>query len=193
LLLSTGGTMATVDLCRSHCIDHFERVCRRTRSLPRHRLTCDLTVFACILLQAAQHLTKLRDEGSLHQVGACNFDLPHLKAMVDAGVPIVSNQVQYSLLDRRPENGMLAYAKEKGIRLGKGKLAVSHAFSCTLAHMPSQPRSSNTASCAKAQRQARGVQVLMLHRQLPSAQWPAGSCRIAGSALVNPPERISRP
>ena len=37
--------------------------------------------------------------------------------MVDAGVPIVSNQVQYSLLDLRPENGMLSYAKQKGIRI----------------------------------------------------------------------------
>ena len=59
----------------------------------------------------------LRDNGRLRHVAACNFDRPHLEAMVDEGVPIVSNQVQYSLLDRRPENGMLAYAKAKGIRL----------------------------------------------------------------------------
>jgi len=30
----------------------------------------------------------------------------------------VSNQIQYSLLDRRPENGMLAFALDKGIRIG---------------------------------------------------------------------------
>mmetsp|Transcript_74738 Transcript_74738/g.121449 ORF Transcript_74738/g.121449 Transcript_74738/m.121449 type:complete len:343 (+) Transcript_74738:30-1058(+) len=68
-------------------------------------------------VQAAQHLTTLRDEGKLRYVAACNFDLEHLIPMVDAGVPIVSNQVQYSLLDRRPENGMLQYAKANGIRL----------------------------------------------------------------------------
>jgi len=68
-------------------------------------------------VQAAQHVTTLRDNGRLRFVAACNFDLPHLKEMVEQDVPIVSNQVQYSLLDRRPENGMLAYAKQKGIRL----------------------------------------------------------------------------
>ena len=36
-------------------------------------------------VQAAHHLTILRNEGNLGQVAACNFDLPHLKAMVDAG------------------------------------------------------------------------------------------------------------
>ena len=68
-------------------------------------------------VQAANHLTTLRDQGLLGHVAACNFDLPHLQKMVDAGVPIVSNQVQYSLLDLRPENGMLSYAKQKGIRI----------------------------------------------------------------------------
>jgi len=66
---------------------------------------------------AAAHLIKLQTAGSLHHIGACNFDVIHLKRLVDAGVPIVSNQVQYSLLDRRPENGMLAFAKANGIRL----------------------------------------------------------------------------
>ena len=66
---------------------------------------------------AARHLVTLQSEYKLGHVAACNFDVAHLKAMVDGGLPIVSNQVQYSLLDRRPENGMLQYAKEHGIRL----------------------------------------------------------------------------
>ena len=32
-------------------------------------------------------------------------------------MPIVANQVQYSLLDRRPQTGMMDYAKEHGLRL----------------------------------------------------------------------------
>lgn len=68
-------------------------------------------------VDAAKHLVTLKDEGALREVAACNFDTPHLRALVDAGVPIVANQVQYSLLDRRPENAMLAYAKGRGIRL----------------------------------------------------------------------------
>lgn len=68
-------------------------------------------------VKAAEHLSVLRGEGLLQHVAACNFDLPHLQALVDAGVPIVSNQVQYSLIDLRPENGMLSYCKARGIRL----------------------------------------------------------------------------
>ena len=68
-------------------------------------------------VKAAHHLVTLQSEGKLGRVAACNFDVEHLKAMVEGGVPIVSNQVQYSLLDRRPENGMLKYAKQHGIRL----------------------------------------------------------------------------
>ena len=47
-------------------------------------------------------------------MAACNFDTPHLRELVDRGVPVVANQVQYSLVDLRPENAMLAYAKVPG-------------------------------------------------------------------------------
>ena len=68
-------------------------------------------------VNAARHLVKLQGEGFLENVAACNFDTVHLTALVDAGIPVFSNQVQYSLLDRRPENGMIAYAREHGIKL----------------------------------------------------------------------------
>jgi aryl-alcohol dehydrogenase-like predicted oxidoreductase len=68
-------------------------------------------------VDAARHLMALRDEGSLNHIGACNFDVPHLQRLVEAGIPLVSNQVQYSILDRRPENGMLDYAAKHHIQL----------------------------------------------------------------------------
>lgn len=68
-------------------------------------------------VKAAHHLEELQSEDKLGRVAACNFDVEHLEAMVEDGISIVSNQVQYSLLDRRPENGMLQYAKKHGIRL----------------------------------------------------------------------------
>jgi aryl-alcohol dehydrogenase-like predicted oxidoreductase len=37
--------------------------------------------------------------------------------MLDAGIPIVSMQVQYSLLDARPENGLADLCVERGMRL----------------------------------------------------------------------------
>jgi len=68
-------------------------------------------------VKAARHLVTLQAEGNLGRVAACNFDVEHLSALIEGGVSIVSNQVQYSLLDRRPENGMLQFARARGIRL----------------------------------------------------------------------------
>ena len=68
-------------------------------------------------VEAARHLVTLQGEGLLKDVAACNFDVAHLRQLVDVGLPLVANQVQYSLLDRRPETGMLAYAREHGLRL----------------------------------------------------------------------------
>ena len=56
-------------------------------------------------------------EGAPLQEGMISQPVPHLRPLIGAGVPIVANQVQYSLLDRRPQTGMMAYAKEHGLRL----------------------------------------------------------------------------
>ena len=56
--------------------------------------------------QAALHLADLRTAGKLRHVGVTNMDAPHLRSLLDAGVPIVSHQVQLSLLDRRPLGAM---------------------------------------------------------------------------------------
>lgn len=68
-------------------------------------------------VQAARWLKELQDEGAIDTLGATNFDVPHLRAILDAGVPLVSHQVQYSLLDRRPENGMTSLLAERGMHL----------------------------------------------------------------------------
>ena len=41
--------------------------------------------------------------------------MERLDEMVQAGVPIATNQIQYSLLDTRPENGMTEYCKQNNI------------------------------------------------------------------------------
>jgi len=68
-------------------------------------------------VSTAGHLAALQSEGALRHVAACNYDTKHLKALVDADLPITVNQVQYSLLDRRPENGLIEYAQHQGIQL----------------------------------------------------------------------------
>jgi len=46
-----------------------------------------------------------------------NFDVPHLMELLDAGVPVVAHQLQYSLLDGRALNGMVHACQARGIGL----------------------------------------------------------------------------
>ena len=47
--------------------------------------------------QAGLWLDELRDAGKIRLLGATNFPTPALKKLLDAGVPIVAHQVQYSI------------------------------------------------------------------------------------------------
>jgi aryl-alcohol dehydrogenase-like predicted oxidoreductase len=74
--------------------------------------------------RVALHLRELQQAGLIAHIGGTNFDTPHLLAMLDAGVPVVSMQLQYSLLDRRPARLMQAVARERGVQfLCYGSLA----------------------------------------------------------------------
>eukprot|EP00929_Paragymnodinium_shiwhaense_P079410 TRINITY_DN41336_c0_g1_i1.p1 TRINITY_DN41336_c0_g1~~TRINITY_DN41336_c0_g1_i1.p1 ORF type:complete len:486 (+),score=127.04 TRINITY_DN41336_c0_g1_i1:95-1552(+) len=68
-------------------------------------------------IEAAQQLQQLQAAGRIRHLAGCNYDTAHLRELVDAGIPIEANQVQFSLLDLRPETGMLEYCKSKGIKL----------------------------------------------------------------------------
>ncbi|WP_137180691.1 aldo/keto reductase [Roseomonas sp. AR75] len=57
-------------------------------------------------LDAAQHLARLKERGKIRNLAGTNFDTPHSAAMIEAGVKLVSMQVQYSLLDRRVAGAM---------------------------------------------------------------------------------------
>ncbi|KXZ55536.1 hypothetical protein GPECTOR_2g1085 [Gonium pectorale] len=68
-------------------------------------------------VDGALYLAETASEGLIRHVGVTNFDVPRMEAMARAGVPIATNQLQYSLLDRRPENGMSAFCAANGIAL----------------------------------------------------------------------------
>ena len=53
-------------------------------------------------IDALKHLVDLKTEGAIRHLGLTNFDTRHLTLVLDHGIPIVSNQVQFSLIDRRP-------------------------------------------------------------------------------------------
>jgi aryl-alcohol dehydrogenase-like predicted oxidoreductase len=67
-------------------------------------------------LEAAQHLARLKERGKIRNVAGTNFDTAHTSAMIDGGVPIVSMQVQYSLLDRRVAGAMSGLCARSGMR-----------------------------------------------------------------------------
>ncbi len=69
------------------------------------------------VIETALWLTELQAEGKIDQLAATNFDLAHLKAMVETGVPLRAMQVQYSLLDDRPGRAMAAEAQKLGVTL----------------------------------------------------------------------------
>src|SRR5215469_17036352 len=68
-------------------------------------------------LDALRHLADLQQEGKILHLALTNFDTEHLRIITEHGIKIVSNQVQYSLVDRRPENKMAAFCSEHGITL----------------------------------------------------------------------------
>ncbi|MEO4000859.1 aldo/keto reductase [Mesorhizobium sp. CAU 1732] len=68
-------------------------------------------------LDTALWLNELRQAGKIARVSGTNFDAAHVEAMVDAGVPITSVQVQYSLIDDRPARRMSEAAVAHGFKL----------------------------------------------------------------------------
>jgi aryl-alcohol dehydrogenase-like predicted oxidoreductase len=68
-------------------------------------------------LDALEHLSDLRREGKIRHLALTNFDTRHVRVISEHGIPIVSNQVQYSLVDRRPEIRMTELCRRHGIRL----------------------------------------------------------------------------
>lgn len=68
-------------------------------------------------LDTVRWLSDLRQAGKIDRVSITNFDTSHVLAMVEEGIPITSLQLQYSLLDRRPQKQMVATAAKHGIAL----------------------------------------------------------------------------
>ena len=58
------------------------------------------------MIDTAGELMRLQEKGLIRCISTTNFNTANLKKLVDAGIPVVTNQCQYSLLDRRPEKAM---------------------------------------------------------------------------------------
>ncbi len=67
-------------------------------------------------LDALGWLDEMRREGKVRNVGTTNFDTPHIAEILNAGIPLVSQQLQYSVLDQRPTHGLAQLAGENNVK-----------------------------------------------------------------------------
>jgi aryl-alcohol dehydrogenase-like predicted oxidoreductase len=101
-------------------------------------------------LDALKHLADLRDEGQIRHLALTNFDTERLRIIADHGIGVVSNQVQYSLVDRRPEARMASFCHDHGITfLAYGTLLGGLLSEKYLGRAEPQRSELNTASLQK--------------------------------------------
>lgn len=69
-------------------------------------------------IAAARAYADMVRRGKARFLGGINFKTPEIAAMLEAGIPLVSHQIQYSIIDDRPErSGHVALCLEHGIAL----------------------------------------------------------------------------
>lgn len=68
-------------------------------------------------LDALHELAALRDEGLIGEIGLTNFDAAHLHLALADGVPVLTNQVVCSLIDRRAAGALSALCSGGTTRL----------------------------------------------------------------------------
>ena len=68
-------------------------------------------------LKALQNLENLCHEGKIKHLALTNFNTDKMQNILNNGIHFVSNQVQYSILDQRPEVKMTHFCNANGINL----------------------------------------------------------------------------
>jgi len=68
-------------------------------------------------VKSLEVLKNLQEKGKIKNLGVTNWDIENTKKFSEAGFDIVSNQIQYSILDRRPENGLSDWTANNNMQL----------------------------------------------------------------------------
>jgi aryl-alcohol dehydrogenase-like predicted oxidoreductase len=68
-------------------------------------------------LDGLEQLSNLKKEHKIENIGLTNFDTQRVRTIIENGFDIVSNQVQYSILDSRPAKKMTSYFEKHGIKI----------------------------------------------------------------------------
>lgn len=59
----------------------------------------------------------IADDPRVDNLGLCNFDTEHVEEIIESGVNVVSNQVQFSLIDLRPTFKMAESCRKRKVKL----------------------------------------------------------------------------
>ncbi|MDE2385924.1 MAG: aldo/keto reductase, partial [Alphaproteobacteria bacterium] len=68
-------------------------------------------------LDALHEMKALQDEGLIGAIGVTNFDAAHLSLAIADGIPLVSNQVSFSVVDRRARGDLAEVCARTGVKL----------------------------------------------------------------------------
>ena len=68
-------------------------------------------------IDAMRELVTLRSEGMIRELGVTNFNTDHLRVLIKHGFPVRTNQVSFSVLDRRAAGDMSTFCQTHGVRL----------------------------------------------------------------------------
>jgi aryl-alcohol dehydrogenase-like predicted oxidoreductase len=99
---------------------HVEKIIDRSlRRLGKERL--DMVQFSwwsydvASYVETAKWLQEIQEAGKINLLSGTNFNTHATKELVNAGIPLTTLQLQYSLLDHRPENGLSSLCAESDI------------------------------------------------------------------------------
>ncbi|EAU37375.1 conserved hypothetical protein [Aspergillus terreus NIH2624] len=80
----------------------------------------DLLQFHWQFYEDPQYIDALRylqEDDRVQHLGLCNFDTEHMQNVIESGVQIVTNQVQFSLIDSRPVMRMVEFCEKNNVKL----------------------------------------------------------------------------
>ena len=69
------------------------------------------------MVDVAGELVRLQEKGLIRLISTTNFNAVELRKLIDAGIPVATNQCQYSVLDRRPAMRLERLCRETGVKL----------------------------------------------------------------------------
>lgn len=68
-------------------------------------------------VKSLEVLKRLQEKGKIKNLGVTNWDIDGISRFTENGFDVISTQVQYSILDRRPENGLVDWAAANNMQL----------------------------------------------------------------------------